>query len=220
MKTVLAALVLSSLLVTDVGAVQLGLPSAGSLDGLSLNCSFWDGTNGPVGSQPNTGFDMIQATGCKFVRMALPWDGVESTKGQYDFSPQDPLYAACAARGIRVIWQLFLADPTTYNLYGTDPGSAAWRQGFANFAAATAAHYKGTGSVYEMWNEPDGAGFWPGGSPSVSQYMAMVQQAVPAMRGGYHQGGLHDRGARLRRVRLLLDPKAAFKGVCSILWTQ
>ena len=136
-------------------------------NGLGVNIHFTDST---------ADMDMIQAAGCKFVRMDLAWDQVETKAGQYDFSNFDQLVRQASARGIRVLAILNFGN----SLYGTDPGQETWRTGFSNFAAAAAAHYKGKGNVYELWNEPDGT-FWPGGS-NPSQYMALANKAIPAMR--------------------------------------
>ena len=85
---------------------------------------------------------------------------------------------ACAARGIRV---LFVLNDYGSPIYGNDPSSAAWQQGFTNFAAAAAGRYKANNVLWEMFNEPD-AGLFPGGSTDPNLYMNVVKQAVPAMR--------------------------------------
>ena len=166
MKAPLMALVLLFLSVGNVGAVQL--PSAVVTDGLGVNIHFmpaWGGT-------ALQNLDMIQAAGCKFVRMDCPWVGIEMTKGQYVFSDEDSLVSACAARGIRVIYNLDYSN----SLYGSDYTSAAWQQGFTNFAWAAATHYKGDNIMWEVLNEPDG------GVMSASTYMTLAKQAIPAMR--------------------------------------
>ena len=117
---------------------------------------------------------MTQAAGCKFVRMDLTWACLESsTPGTYNFADADTLYNACAARGIRINFILDYDNPL---VYPTDHNSATWRQAFTNYATAAAAHYKGGNVLWELWNEPDG-NFGP-----ADQYMALAQQAIPAMR--------------------------------------
>jgi arabinogalactan endo-1,4-beta-galactosidase len=74
--------------------------------------------------------------------------------------------------------------PATQNLPTVD----AWRQAYANFAAAAVDNFQGRNCLYEIWNEPDQLPSWPGGasngnmSQRATQYTALVQQAVPAMR--------------------------------------
>ena len=116
---------------------------------------------------------MIQAAGCKFVRMDCTWSAIETTANHYNFSAQDSLVTACAARGIRVMYILDYGN----SLYGSDYTAASWQQGFSNFAKAAAGRYAGDGVVWELWNEPDG-----GGDMDANTYMTLANQAIPAMR--------------------------------------
>ena len=170
MKVALMALVLLLLSVANASAVETGLPSAVVPGGLGVEYHYV----GVGGDGPDT--INMQASGVKFVRMDLSWNVVETTMGQYDFTDFDGFENACMSRGLRILWILDSNNP----LYGTNPGLSSWRQGFTNFASAVAAHYKGDGNIYELWNEPN-SGFWPGGS-NVNQYMALANQALPAMR--------------------------------------
>ena len=165
------ALVLLSLSATNVGAVQL--PSAYTLDGLGLQ------TDAFALGDPDE--QLVQDAGVKFLRIGLPWWYIEKTQGVYNFTDYDNTVNDFAARGIRVLYTLDGSGGNPPSVYGTDPGTAAYRQGFSNFCAAAASRYKGNGVVFELWNEPN-SGFWPGG-PNVDQYMALVNQAVPAIRG-------------------------------------
>ena len=175
-KAAQTALVLLLLSVSRAGAVQL--PSVGTTDGLGVNIHFVDGV---ANAQD---LNMIQAAGVKLVRMDCIWDNIETTTaGQYNFAPQDSLVNACAARGIRV---LFVLNDYGSPIYGNDPSSAAWQQGFTNFAAAAAGRYKANNVLWEMFNEPN-AGLFPGGSTDPNLYMNVVKQAVPAMRAADSQ---------------------------------
>jgi polysaccharide biosynthesis protein PslG len=171
MNAVCKALVLWFLLVADIGAIEVGLPSVVVPDGLGVNYNYV----GVGGGGPDV--INIQQSGCKWVRTDIPWDVVEKTPGQYDFTNFDGYYNACNTLGMRILWNLDYSNPA---LYTTNPGSSTWRQHFADYAAAVADHFKGSSSIYELWNEPN-SGFWPGGS-NVSQYMALANKALPAMR--------------------------------------
>ena len=168
MKAALMALILLSLSVGRVGAAQL--PSAVVTDGLGVNIHF------NLGGNRTQDLDMIQAAGCKVVRMDCTWDQIETTAGQYNFAAEDSLYNACAARGIRVMYVLDYGN----SLYGTDPTSAAWQQGFTNFAAAAAAHYKGDGNHMGDLERTTTGGV--SGMSNANTYMALAKQAIPAMR--------------------------------------
>ena len=169
MKAPFMALALLSLSVAGVGRVRVQLPSAVVTDDVGVNIHFLPSW----GTTPLSDLDMIQAAGCKYVRMDCTWAGIETTAGQYNFSGTDSLVTACAARGIRVMYILDYGN----SLYGSDYTATAWQQGFTNFAKAAAAHYAGDGVIWELWNEPDG-----GGNMSANTYMALANQAIPAMR--------------------------------------
>ena len=96
MKAALMALVLLSLSAADVAVAQL--PAAGTLDGLGVNVHFYGWTQD---------LDMIQAAGCKFVRMDTEWDQIETTAGNYNWANLDELYNDATARSIR-LFRLYL----------------------------------------------------------------------------------------------------------------
>ena len=155
----------------------LGLPSAQVGAGLGVNIHFYASFGYSGNGNGFQDLKMIQAAGCGFVRMDMGWNAIETTLGQYNFGACDNLYSACVARGLRV---LFILDYGN-TLYGADPTSSTWQKGYANFSAATAAHYKGRSNIYEVWNEPDGGLGLPGMS-NPTTYMQVADLAVPAMR--------------------------------------
>lgn len=173
MKAVMAV-VLLALLVGRAGAVAL--PTATVGNGLGV-VTHWENTSLWYTSEEKQ-FDMIQASGVKFVKNDLIWGNIEGQVGNYDFSYFDTFSAAMAARGIRILWTL----NGNNGLYGTDPTSTTWLNGFANFAAQAVSHFSGHNNIYELWNEPNTTSTWPTGSPNANQYMAMVNKAVTAMR--------------------------------------
>ena len=169
MRATRMAFVLFSLSAVNVGMAQL--PTVGTTAGLGVTIHF-------TGNQQGSQLDMIKAAGLSFVRTDLTWSTVETTPGVYDFTPWTQLYASCASRGLR---NLFILDYGN-SLYGTDPGSTTWVNGFAAFAQAAAKQFKGDNVMYELYQEPDNAPYWPNGVPSTSQYMALVKAAAPVMR--------------------------------------
>ncbi len=147
-----------------------GLPSPTVPDGLGVNIHFT--------GAPAKDLDMLAAAGFRFIRMDFPWAGVEREKGVYDFAPYDELTAALAARGIRPLYILDYGNKLyeSANSVVTEPG----RQAFARFAAAAAAHFKGQGIIWELWNEPNGGNFWT--NPDPKAYMALAKVVFPAIR--------------------------------------
>jgi hypothetical protein len=153
---------------TSVGIYPTSLPAAVVPGGLGVNIHFT--------GDPTNDLNMIQAAGWQFVRMDVAWAWIETTQGVYDFSAYDQLFYGCASRGIRILGILDYGN----SLYGTDPTTTKFLNGFTAFATAAATHFKGDGIVWELWNEPNGS-FWPGGS-NPTQYMALANIALPAIR--------------------------------------
>ena len=147
------------------------LPSARVPDGLGVNIHFT--------GAPARDLDMIQAAGFRFIRMDFNWERVEKQKGVYDFVPYDQLTDALQKRGIRPLYILDYGN----KLYEPERSvrTEEGRQAFARFAAAAAKHFQGKSIVWELWNEPNGTGFWPPqGNPD--QYMALAKVVLPAIR--------------------------------------
>ena len=171
MKAALIALVTLFLAVGRVGASDLPSSTGVVTDGVSVQLHAY-----PSDSQR----DRIQAAGVKFIRDDLLWDVVETTQGSYNWAgaswaPYDQFVSDGAARGIHMLYTLLDGGQNLYG--GVDPTSAAWRQAFTNYAAAAAGHFAETGTIFEIWNEPENAGI-----SDPSNYMALANQVIPAMR--------------------------------------
>ena len=124
--------------------------------------------------------DLMEAGGFRFVRMDLFWHQIErEVKGRYDFSAYDVLVEEMAARDIRIIFILDYGN----DLYGG--GNAhhleEGRPAFARFAAAAAAHYRGQGILWEIWNEPNLEKFWHA-PPDPLNYADLAFQVISAIR--------------------------------------
>lgn len=147
------------------------LPSATVPDGLGINIHF---TGAPAHD-----LDLIQGAGFRFIRMDVLWDAVEKTKGVYNFDAYDQLTAGLKQRGIRPLYILCYGNTLYEKERGlvTDEGRAA----FTHFAAAAAAHFRGQGVIWELWNEPNYETFWTP-KPSVDGYMQLAKAALPAVR--------------------------------------
>jgi polysaccharide biosynthesis protein PslG len=172
MKATLIALALLCLSVSEVGAVEL--PAVGTTAGLSVSVNFLTGGGNAL--------SQIKAGGFNFVRMDMAWGAVEydpAHPGVYNFAAQDQFYVDCAARGLRIFWTV---EDHGQSIYGNDPTSPAWQQGFANFAAAVANRYAGRGCLYEIMNEPVNLGGVLPGMQYASTYMSLLNKVVPAMR--------------------------------------
>lgn len=123
--------------------------------------------------------DQAKAAGAKLIRTDLILEDVENSNG-YNFQKYDNLLAALEARGMGALFivRQYYTSPR-YSL-ATSPGITS----FGYFAEAAARRYAGRNVRYEVWNEPDEAGFWGGRTPSAAEYAAMSSAAIAAIRRG------------------------------------
>ena len=122
--------------------------------------------------------DQAKAAGAKLIRTELVLETVETASG-YNFQKHDDVLAALEARGMGALFILrqYYTSPR-YNL-ATNAGITS----FGYFAEAAARRYAGRNVRYEIWNEPDEAGFW-GGTPSATEYAAVSSATIAAIRRG------------------------------------
>jgi len=147
-----------------------GLPGPTVPDGFGVNIHFTDPQPGEMERFAEAGF--------KFVRMDFFWEGIERERGVYDFSAYDRLMGHLDKVGARAY---FILD-YGHRLYddGLSPHSPAGRAAFAAFAKAAAAHFKGRGVIWEVWNEPN-ISFWKP-RPNADDYTKLAVETVKAVR--------------------------------------
>ena len=131
--------------------------------------------------------DKAHALGFQIVRKGVYWNDVEKVKGRYSFHSSEKQIEHAHNLGMTVVVTLFASN----DLYEKQEGvrgviTEEGRQGFANFAAAAAAHYKGKNVIFEIWNEPNVRTFWGNHGthntkPFADQYSALVNTVAPAM---------------------------------------
>ncbi|MGO8930867.1 MAG: cellulase family glycosylhydrolase [Limisphaerales bacterium] len=137
--------------------------------------------------------DLIAGAGFKFVRMDFAWGGIETRKGEYDWSGYEELLASLEKRGLRAILILDYSNPlyeetvTSPNpITGAPQKATASPQhpasiaAFARWAAAAAKHFQGRHVLWEIWNEPNG-NFWSP-KPDAQQYSTLAVAACKAIR--------------------------------------
>jgi hypothetical protein len=182
--------VLACFLTVDARAVDF--PSGDVPSNVGVQIHFLPNSSEPA---PLRVLDLIQDAGFHIIRIDFAWQYIEATRGQYNCSQYDQLFAQCAARGIRLMPVLCFAntlygDPTKPAYYGSE----AFRNGFTNYVDAVTKHFAKLTDQYqaqhpgsnvkmtwELWNEPNyGDRFWPGNS--ADQYMALANQVLPIIR--------------------------------------
>lgn len=133
--------------------------------------------------------DKVAQIGVRFMRRGFYWEAIEGQKGVYDFTAYDAMMDKADKLGVRIIGCLFANKKAHYEPTAPVAGRAiqteAGRQGYAAWAAACAAHFKGRNIYWEIWNEPNVQTFWRKGKHNsdefADEYSRLVLAAVPAM---------------------------------------
>lgn len=161
-------------------------------------------------TKDDRGLDIAAAAGFSKARMDLGWSGVEKTKGTYDFSALDGLVTSLASRSM----YLHLILDYFNSIYpGADSAdfSTTTVPAFAALAKAAAAHFAGKGVTFEIWNEPNLAGFWPP-TPSATQYAELCKAAIAAVHAGDQNARVSTAGISGFDLTFLHDTLAAGGG--------
>jgi hypothetical protein len=166
---------------TIIGLIFLVIPYVSTLSPLSLTKPVTDGFGINIHfTHPKAGeLEMIAEAGFKWVRMDFLWDSTEKKKGEYDFKDFEFLMTELEKHNMSAIFILDYGNklydkPTAVT---TDVG----RKAYAQWAATAVDHFKGRGILWEIWNEPNGNGFW-NGHANVHEYIPMALEAVKAIR--------------------------------------
>ena len=138
---------------------------------------------------PAKAYDKLADIGVKYVRIQSGWARTEKQEGQYDFLWLDDIVENLASRGLKP-WiclcygnALYTPEAAKYfGAVGCPPTNsaealAAWQK----YVATLVTRYRGTVSMYEVWNEPDGQWCWKDG-PSGAEYGQFVKDTAQAIR--------------------------------------
>ena len=140
-------------------------------DGFGVNIEFAELRPGEM--------KMLSEAGFRWVRTDLIWALTEPAAGQYDFAAYDRLMSALDQYGLRILFILDYTNPGFDN--GAPPHTEEARQAFSRWAVAAAKHFAGRGVIWETYNEPNIAQFWPP-RPNVDDYVALALAVGRAFR--------------------------------------
>ncbi|MCA1595201.1 MAG: cellulase family glycosylhydrolase [Chloroflexi bacterium] len=175
---ILPVMALMALLLSGAGkaaraAGEAGLPALRVPNALGVNIHFTEA--------PGSEMSQLAAGGFRFVRMDYDWNRIEPTPGHYDFSTYERFVRLIRQYGIR---PLLILDYSNKNYdSGLSPHDEAGWNAYARFAAASVAHFRGDGVLWEIWNEPNG--FWIP-RRDADAYANMAVRAAAAMRKADH----------------------------------
>ena len=125
------------------------------------------------------------AVGDSWIRVDLPWDGIQpaNSRTTYDWSRFDTLVAAADERGLEMLVTVvdppvWARDPSCASNEACEPASP---QAYADFAALAAQRYAQYGVHYwEIWNEENLGSFATAASPEQS-YTTLLQDTYIAL---------------------------------------
>ena len=125
---------------------------------------------------------LLKAAGVGTIRIMLPWAGVEPADDTFDWSAVDRMINSANAHGIKVLatinttpdWAAVPGQPTY-------AGAPADLVAFGDFVSAVAMRYQGKVADYEVWNEPNYAGFWSP-APDAAGYTQALKVAYTAIK--------------------------------------
>ncbi|MAX23097.1 MAG: hypothetical protein CMJ19_01220 [Phycisphaeraceae bacterium] len=130
--------------------------------------------------------DQVNEVGFSTFRRGVYWYAVEKEKGVYNFDKYQEEFDHAKSKGMRILGCLFGNN----KLYEDDGRGGiqtqAGREGFANFAAAVAKHFKDYDIIWEVWNEPNIRTFWRkdgthNSEPFAQEYVDLVKTIMPVM---------------------------------------
>jgi hypothetical protein len=128
---------------------------------------------------------LVSEIRARAVRFDIPWIELES-EGQYSFRPYDDLITGLRQNGKSIVLLLAYGHPDhsdgrAANGYPLPPRTPEQRAAYARYAAAVAQRYHGPDIVYEIWNEPNLALFWPP-TPDATAYGELLAESAQAIR--------------------------------------
>lgn len=140
--------------------------------------------------KPEKCYDLFADTGAKLARCQTGWAKTEKVKGVYDFAWLDDMIDNLIARGVEPWFNvgygnpLYMDDITNPTAVGCMPllygeeCTAAW----IRFVKATAEHFKGRVTHWEIWNEPDLSHFWYPGKADPIAYAELINISGNAIK--------------------------------------
>jgi polysaccharide biosynthesis protein PslG len=124
----------------------------------------------------------VAQSDAKTIRLMIPWSLVEHERGQFRWADLDRTVDAAAAEHLAIVG-VINSTPTWAIAPGGSPtsGRPETPAAFGDFAAKVATRYKGTISVYQIWNEPNASIFYSP-SPDPVGYTDLLKAAYPRIK--------------------------------------
>ncbi len=161
----------------DSRHIQAG-PNSFYLMPTAVEDDYFDGTS-PL-SRVQRHFSLAHKAGATYFRCAFSWNGIEKTKGTYDWTFWDQLVSLAEQNHIGLIPYVAYTPR-----WGARDEKEFWKQPpvepqlYADFMYRIALRYRGRIAAWEIWNEPDNHDYWTG---TVQQFAELVKLAAGRIR--------------------------------------
>ncbi len=138
---------------------------------------------------PERTYPYLAQLGVKWARCQTGWARTEQRKGEYDFAWLDSVVDSLLKIGIQPWFNLgygntlYTPGPKHWSAVGWVPlNSDEARQAWVRFVDKLAERFRTRVKHWELWNEPNIAGFWQPSKPSPEGYMDLVRLTAPVIR--------------------------------------
>ncbi|MDI6783714.1 MAG: cellulase family glycosylhydrolase, partial [bacterium] len=123
---------------------------------------------------------LMAEAGIKLIRDEIYWSNLEKEKGKIIF-PENYIQNVdiTLANGIEPLIILDYGNPNYDN--GRPPYTEEGRAAFARYCSAVVSKFKGKIKYFEIWNEPNIAGFWKP-EPNPKDYFLLLKAAYTACK--------------------------------------
>lgn len=138
---------------------------------------------------PTRTYEHLGKLGVKWARAQTGWCRCETVKGKYDFKWLDEIAAGLLAQGVEPWFSLSYGN-RLYSPEAPDVSAVGFapmftpeaRAGWAAFVDAITQHFAGRVKKWEIWNEPNGGGFWRPNKPDAAGYVELAKFTAPLVR--------------------------------------
>ncbi|WP_460969991.1 GH39 family glycosyl hydrolase [Spirosoma migulaei] len=134
--------------------------------------------------KPKEVYPWVDSLPIKWGRLQTGWGRVEREKGKYDWAWLDESVDGLISRGVTPFFNVsygntnYMAGEVGYHPLDSPEANEAWKR----YVTALTKRYKNKIRHYEIWNEPNLAGFWSPDKPNPQKYVQLVRETAPIIR--------------------------------------
>nr|NIV36268.1 hypothetical protein [Anaerolineae bacterium] len=164
------------------------LPSGESLGYVDLSSDKSVGVNGDLYGLESEDLEQvlvaIDRAGFRWLRQRFPWDAIETSPGEYNWSASDAIVSAAAGHDLELI--AVLDGSPSWARAEVDAGNSLAppvdTRGFGDFVSAFATRYGGRVACYQIWDEPNIAPHWGAREIDPAAYVRLLREGSIRVR--------------------------------------